>query len=62
MWVFVSRIFIVYEVTWATCLKPLVVWKRLRYVTEGRRLCKCVVCVFVVDFYLFFFLSLLLFC
>ena len=44
------RIFIVCEVTWATCLKPSGVWKRLRYVTGAWHLYWRVVCIFIVDF------------
>lgn len=55
---FPLRICIACVVTWATCLKPLGVWKRLRYVTAGCHLYRCVVCIFVVDFYLLFSLSL----
>lgn len=49
---FPPRIFIVCVVTWATCLKHLGVWKRLRYVTVGWHLHRCVYYFFV--FILFF--------
>lgn len=56
-WVVFCRIFIVCEVTWATCLKPSGVWKRLRYVTGAWHLYQCVVRIFIVDFYLFHYLA-----